>query len=76
VEPRRSRHRLDELRDLFAEHRKLTRAEVVKLLDCSPNTATAYLKTLEQEKLIRRVHTSAALRTSYFVLREEGARRE
>ncbi|MFH1021817.1 MAG: sigma 54-interacting transcriptional regulator [Planctomycetota bacterium] len=65
--PGRTRDRLTRLRELFQGHSRLTRAEVVDLLDCSPNTATSYLKTLEAEGVIRRVCTSASLRTSYFV---------
>lgn len=55
------------LRELIDQHEHLTRAEVVQLLECSPNTATRDLRALEQAGYIRRVHTSAHLRTSYFV---------
>ncbi len=68
----RLRGRLGRLRELFRQHPKLTRAEVVRLLGCSPNSATGYLKALEAEGLIRRVCTSASLRTSYFVPCDEG----
>lgn len=65
---RHTHQRRRRLRQLFDEHDQLTRAEVIQLLGCSPNTATRDLRALEQEGVIRRVHTSAHLRTSYFVL--------
>lgn len=60
------------LRQLMQQYDRLTRAEVIQLLGCSPNTATRDLRALEQEGFVRRVHTSAHLRTSYFVLNGEG----
>jgi DNA-binding NtrC family response regulator len=72
----RPHKRLSALRELFAERRELTRAEVVAFLGCAPNSATSYLRTLEREGLIERVHTSAALRTSYFALRARPERGE
>ncbi|HOX07441.1 MAG TPA: sigma 54-interacting transcriptional regulator [Planctomycetota bacterium] len=63
--------RLTALRDLFAKRKELTRAEVVEFLGCAPNSATGYLRRLEKDGLIERIHTSAALRTSYFALRSE-----
>ena len=65
--PVRHHDRLGRLRELFREHSRLTRAEVARLLGCAPNSATAYLRALEAEGRIRRVCTSASLRTSYFV---------
>jgi DNA-binding NtrC family response regulator len=59
--------RRDRLRALFERHRRLTRAQIIELLACSPNTATSDLRALETEGWIRRIHTSAHLRTSYFV---------
>lgn len=64
---RHTHQRRRRLRQLFDEHDRLTRAEVIQLLGCSPNTATRDLRALEQEGVVRRVHTSAHLRTSYFV---------
>lgn len=61
------RDRQQKIRKLFEEHERLTRAEIIKLIDCSPNTATRYLKNLEEENYIRRVQTSNNLHTSYFV---------
>ncbi len=40
------------LRRLFQERRELNRAAAVRLLGCAPNTATRYLRILEQEGLI------------------------
>jgi transcriptional regulator with GAF, ATPase, and Fis domain len=59
--------RRDRLRALFDRYRRLTRAQIIELLGCSPNTATSDLRALETEGWIRRVHTSAHLRTSYFI---------
>jgi len=64
----KTEQRRHQLRQLFREHGRLTRAQAVQLLNCAPKTATADLKLLEQESYIRRVHTSGHLRTSYFVL--------
>jgi DNA-binding NtrC family response regulator len=64
------RDRMRTLRELFASHGELTRAEAVKLLGCAPNSATRYLRMLEHEGLVERVETSASLRTSYFKLRK------
>jgi DNA-binding NtrC family response regulator len=62
----RSRDRLAALREVFREQPELTRAEVVEILGCAPNTATKYLKMLIDEGHIERVMTSGSLRTSYF----------
>jgi DNA-binding NtrC family response regulator len=59
--------RRDRLRGLFDRYRRLTRAQIIELIGCSPNTATTDLRALETEGWIRRVHTSAHLRTSYFI---------
>ncbi len=64
---RRTFDRRRRLRDMFEQYDRLSRAEVIELLGCSPNTATRDLRALEQDGEIRRVHTSAHLRTSYFV---------
>jgi DNA-binding NtrC family response regulator len=66
---RRVRDPLRTLREHFAREKELTRAEAVKLLGCAPNSATRYLKLLEEQGHIERVHTSKSLRTSYFVLK-------
>ncbi len=54
------------LRELFQLHRVLTRSEVTQLLAISPNTASADLKALCQEGIIRRVTPSASTRSHYF----------
>jgi DNA-binding NtrC family response regulator/tetratricopeptide (TPR) repeat protein len=59
--------RLSSLRQLFREQRKLTRAEVVRQLDCAIETAQRDLEVLESEGTIRRVCNTASLRTSYFI---------
>jgi DNA-binding NtrC family response regulator len=58
--------RLDRLKALFEQHRRLTRSEIVQILGVAPNTATKYLKTLCNEDFIRRVEPSASTRTHYF----------
>jgi DNA-binding NtrC family response regulator len=58
--------RLERLEELFTEHRRLTRAEVVHLLGISPNTATKYLQSLCEEGYIRCVEPSASSRSRYF----------
>ncbi|MBN1670079.1 MAG: sigma-54-dependent Fis family transcriptional regulator [Kiritimatiellae bacterium] len=62
----RTFERRQRLRELFEQRPRLTRAEVVERLHCAPDTATRDLKALERDGLIRRVETSAHLRTSYF----------
>lgn len=54
------------LRLLFDQYGKLTRAEVIRLLQCAPNTATTDLQQLQEEGFVRRVQTSNHLRTSFF----------
>ena len=64
---RNTRDRRRRLRQLVDQRQRITRADVVQLLRCSPNTATRDLQALAEEGYIRRVKTSAHLRTSYFV---------
>ena len=64
--PRHTLSRRRRLKALFNEYGSLTRAEAVKMLGCSNATATRDLKALEADGYVRRVHTSAHLRTSYF----------
>jgi two-component system response regulator HydG len=59
------------LKEMFEQYGRLTRAEIIRMLDCAPNTATRDLRELEDEGTIRRVKTSAHLRTSYFERVEE-----
>ncbi len=67
VSRRHTHNRRRRLRELVDQYERITRAEVVQLLGCSPNTATRDLRALEKEGTIKRVLTSAHLRTSYFV---------
>jgi predicted HTH transcriptional regulator len=61
--------RIDRMRTLFAEHGKMTRSELIRILGVSPNTATKDLKTLCEEGLIERVEPSTSTRSHYFVLK-------
>ena len=63
--------RRDRLLELFRSAHTLTRKEAAHLLHCAPATAARDLAALEKKGLIRRVITSAHLRTSYFELCEE-----
>ena len=64
--------RTDRLRELFAEHGKLTRAEVARVLEISARTATRDLRALCEEGYIDKVMPSPAPRTHYFQLRRGG----
>ncbi len=52
---------------LFEEHGRLTRAQVIALLSCAPNTATRDLNMLVEEGMIRRINPTPHPRTAYFV---------
>ncbi|MBN1674025.1 MAG: sigma 54-interacting transcriptional regulator [Kiritimatiellae bacterium] len=58
--------RRDRLLELFAVHKRLTPKKVSLLFACAVHTASRDLAALEQRGLIRRVITSANLRTSYY----------
>ncbi|MCW8129142.1 MAG: sigma-54-dependent Fis family transcriptional regulator [Planctomycetota bacterium] len=62
--------RLERIRNLFREHKILTRSELIRLLGISPNTATSDLQTLRDEAFLERVEPSASPRTHYFRLLE------
>jgi DNA-binding NtrC family response regulator len=62
--------RLANLRNMFVEHKLLTRNEIVQTLEISPNTATQDLKLLCSEGLIEKRQPSASPRSAYFVLKE------
>ena len=64
--------RLAILRELFAEHNLLTRNEISKALEISPNTATSDLKILCREGIIERIQPSASPRSVYFVQKGKG----
>jgi DNA-binding NtrC family response regulator len=61
--------RLERLRDLFREHKTLTRAEVIEIMDVSPNTATKDLEALCREDFVERVEPSSSSRSFYFRLK-------
>jgi DNA-binding NtrC family response regulator len=60
-------NRQQKLKDLFSQKDKLTRADVSRILGCSPNTAASDLKLLEAEGYIQRMNPSTSARLSYFV---------
>jgi len=62
--------------ELFDQHEKITPANVVKLLHCSLTTASKDLSFLENKGFIRRVLTSAHIRTSYYVKAEVSSEKE
>jgi len=68
--------RQEMLRDLFRRYRRLTRSEVVKTMEVSPNTATGDLRALCEEGTIVRVAPSASPRSVYFEMRSGGVRRD
>ena len=49
----------------------MTRSELIRILDVSPNTATKDLKALCEEGLIERVEPSTSTRSHYFVLKDK-----
>lgn len=63
--------RQDRLRELFNKYEKLTRSEIIKILDISPNTATKDLKVLTAENFIIRIEPSASTRSHYFIKNKE-----
>jgi two-component system, NtrC family, response regulator AtoC len=65
--------RRERLRELFREHRVLTRSEVVKVMGMAPATATRDLRALCAEGLVEKVEPSRSPRTHYFQLREQGS---
>lgn len=50
----------------FRTHRRLTRAQVIALVGCAPNTASKDLATLQAQGHIERHNTSEHARTAYF----------
>jgi DNA-binding NtrC family response regulator len=63
--------RLDHLRELFRQYGKMTRSEIVAIMDVSPNTATKDLRALIDEGLITRIEPSASTRSHYFALAQK-----
>ncbi|MFH1022572.1 MAG: sigma 54-interacting transcriptional regulator [Planctomycetota bacterium] len=65
---RATRERRERLGELFREHRKLTRHEIIRLMKCGNDTVAADLSSLEKKGIIRRVRTEAGKRTAFFVI--------
>jgi predicted ArsR family transcriptional regulator len=63
--------RNEKLLALFREHHNLTRAEVMKLMGISANTATRYLKGLRADGSIVRIEPTRGPGTHFFQLKEE-----
>jgi len=64
--------RLERLRELFRQHRKLTRREVAELIGICPATATRDLKGLLAEGFIEKVKPTPSPRSHYFRLSAPG----
>jgi len=58
--------RLDIIRKLFKEHNQLTAKEITQITGFSPTTITKYLKTLCQQKFIKKMTPTNSPRTHYF----------
>lgn len=58
--------RLEQIRGLFRQHRRLTRQQVMQSLGISQSTATSDLKQLCLEGLVEKVQPTPAPRTHYF----------
>ncbi len=69
TEGRSTLRRRERLKALFHEHRMLTRAEAVRILDVAPGTVTTDLKALAAEGVIEKVMPRRAPRTHFFRLR-------
>jgi len=63
--------RLDKLRDLFRQLKKLTRLEISRTMKVCPATATKDLKTLRREGVIDKVEPSPSPRSHCFVLKKD-----
>jgi hypothetical protein len=64
--PSRQRRR-GRLADLLRLHRRLTRNDIVRLMECAPETATIDLRFLISQGLARKVTPSKSPRSHYFV---------
>ncbi len=65
--PRNMHVRRERLRRLFDVHAQLTRAQVIELLRCAPDTATRDLRSLVEDGYIARVDPTGHPKDSYFV---------
>jgi len=72
---RSSLRRRERLRQLFRNHKRLTRREIIALLRVAPNTATRDLKILCDEGFVEKVRPSASPATHYFSLCEPSEKR-
>ena len=61
--------RLQRLRDLFRQHRMLTRSEISQITRVSPATATQDLKALCEEGFVVKIRPSASPRSHYFSIK-------
>jgi DNA-binding NtrC family response regulator len=66
AESRSAVRRVERLKELFEQHSKLTRSEIIRITGVSPNTATKDLKALCDEGFVRRVEPSSSSRSYYF----------
>jgi transcriptional regulator with PAS, ATPase and Fis domain len=62
--------RLEAVRTLFAQHRTLTRSEIIDSLAMSPNIATSDLRTLISEGFVEKIQPSKSPRSAYFKIRD------
>ena len=62
--------RLEVLKALFRQYKRLTRSEIIRTLNVSPNTATSDLKSLCADGFISKVMPNASRRTHYFEIQD------
>ena len=61
--------RLDRIKDLFVEHKKFTRKEIIEITKFAPKTIASDLEKLCKDGVIERVKPNATARTHYFILK-------
>lgn len=61
--------RLDKIKNLFVEHKKFTRKELIEITQFAPKTITRDLEQLCKNGVIERIMPSTTARTHYFVLK-------
>jgi DNA-binding NtrC family response regulator len=62
--------RIERLKELFRDHGKLTRREIIEILGISPATATRDLKRLLKEDFVEKVKPTPSPRSHYFRRRD------
>ncbi|PCJ59950.1 MAG: hypothetical protein COA79_09090 [Planctomycetota bacterium] len=62
--------RLEYIKELFTEHKRLTRKEICQITEVSNITIGRDLKKLREEKFIIKMEPTKSARTHYFVLNE------